>query len=84
MGQVAVEVTAGTGSNRGVRHFERGAYGEHSRVAGRELSCLDGIERVPAGQLWYPSGHFCGTEEDNRWITALEIKMLLIEGWRSA
>ena len=28
---------------------------------------------------------FCGTEEDNRWITALEVKMPpLVEAWRSA
>jgi hypothetical protein len=42
-------------------------------------------ERDPAGAFWCYSGQFCGTEEDNRWITALEIKMPpLVEGWRSA
>jgi hypothetical protein len=35
----------------------------------------DEYERDPAGMFWYGSGRFCGTEEDNRWITALEIKM---------
>lgn len=39
----------------------------------------------PAGPFWYPSGRFYGTEEDNRWITALDIKMpRLVDGWRSA
>lgn len=43
------------------------------------------FERDPAGAFWYSSGHVCGTAEDNRWITALEIKMPpLVEGWRSA
>jgi hypothetical protein len=45
----------------------------------------DEYERDPAGAFWYGSGRFCGTEEDNRWITALEIKMPpLVDGWRSA
>ena len=45
----------------------------------------DEYERDPAGAFWYPSGQFCGTAEDNRWITALEIKMPpLVDGWRSA
>jgi len=45
----------------------------------------DEYERDPAGAFWYFSGPFCGTEEDNRWITALEIKMPpLVDGWRSA
>jgi hypothetical protein len=33
------------------------------------------FERDPAGAFWYYNGQFCGTQEDNRWITALEIKM---------
>ena len=45
----------------------------------------DEYERDPAGAFWYYSGQFCGSKEDSRWITALEIKMpLLVEGWRSA
>ena len=45
----------------------------------------DEYERDPAGPFWYYSGQFCGTGEDNRWITALEIKMpSLVDGWRSA
>lgn len=45
----------------------------------------DELERDPAGQFWYPSGQFCGTDEDSRWITALEIKMPpLVAGCRSA
>jgi hypothetical protein len=45
----------------------------------------DEYERDPAGAFWYGSGRFCGTTEDNRWITAPEIKMPpLIEGWRYA
>ena len=45
----------------------------------------DEYERDPVGAFWYFSGPFCGTEEDNRWITALEIKMHpLVDGWRSA
>ena len=44
----------------------------------------DEYERDPAGAFWYGSGRFCGTEEDNRWITALEIKMpSLVDGWLS-
>ena len=44
----------------------------------------DEYERDPAGAFWYYNGRFCGTEEDDRWIT-LEIKMpSLVEGWRSA
>lgn len=46
---------------------------------------LDEYERDPAGPFWCYNGRFCGTGEDNRWITALEIKMpSLVEGWRSA
>jgi hypothetical protein len=45
----------------------------------------DEYERDPAGAFWYGSGRFCGTEEDNRWITALEIKMPPVDdNWRSA
>ena len=45
----------------------------------------DEYERDPAGAFWYGSGRFCGTEEDNRWITALEIKMPpVVDNWRSA
>jgi hypothetical protein len=33
------------------------------------------FEQVPAGMFWCPSGQFCGADEDNRWITALEIKV---------
>jgi hypothetical protein len=41
--------------------------------------------RDPVGSFWYPSGQFCGSEDDGRWITALEIKMPpIVEGWRSA
>ena len=35
----------------------------------------DEFEQNPAGMFWCPSGQFCGAEEDDRWITALEIKM---------
>ena len=42
----------------------------------------DEFERDPAGAFWYPSGQFCGTDEDSRWITALEIKMpSLVGNW---
>jgi hypothetical protein len=45
----------------------------------------DEYERDPKGAFWCYNGRFCGTEEDNRWITALEIKMPpLVDGWRSA
>jgi hypothetical protein len=45
----------------------------------------DEYEQDPAGAFWCYSGRFCGTEEDNRWITALEVKMPpLVEAWRSA
>jgi hypothetical protein len=45
----------------------------------------DEFEQDPAGTFWSYNGQFCGTTEDNRWITALEIKMpSLVEGWRSA
>ena len=45
----------------------------------------DEYERDPAGPFWYGSGRFCGTEQDGRWITALEIKMPpLVDAWRSA
>lgn len=35
----------------------------------------DEFEQVPGGTFWSPSGQLCGTEEDNRWITSLEVKM---------
>jgi hypothetical protein len=39
----------------------------------------------PGGALWCYNGKPCGTTEDGRWITALEIKMPpLVEGWRAA
>ena len=33
------------------------------------------LEQKSAGMFWCYNGKFCGTEEDNRWIAALEIKM---------
>lgn len=45
----------------------------------------DEYEQDPAGSFWSYNGQFCGTTEDDRWITAIEIKMPpLVEGWRSA
>jgi hypothetical protein len=33
------------------------------------------LEQKSGGMFWCYNGQFCGTEEDDRWITALEIKM---------
>jgi hypothetical protein len=45
----------------------------------------DEYEREPAGAFWHYSGQYCGATEDNRWITALEIRMPpLLDGWRAA
>jgi len=33
------------------------------------------LKQEPGGTFWCYNGQFCGTEEDDHWITALEIKM---------
>ena len=33
------------------------------------------FKQEPGGTFWCNNGQFCGTEEDDHWITALEIKM---------